>query len=353
MENAVLVINPGSTSTKLAVFNTDELIISEKITHTADQLKNFSKIWDQYDFRLSVIRDWVNEKVKQCNAVVAIGGLLRPVAGGTYQVNQEMINDARGDFQGAHVSNLGCVLAHEISQQFNCSAYIVDPVSVNEYEPLAFYSGHPEVKRRALSHALNLHATARIAAKDLQIPYEKSSFVVCHLGGGISITPMRGGKIIDSNSAISEGPFSPERSGGLPLQEFITLCMSEKYTEDEIRRIPNGKGGLIAYLGTNSVEEVEKMVEAGDEKSCEVYQAMAYQIAKEIGAMSTVLKGKVDAIILTGGVAHSKMLTAWVEERVKFIAQVVVYPGEDEMSALANGVMRILNGEEQAKEYLA
>jgi len=351
MGKTVLVINPGSTSTKLAVFCEGKLIISEKKAHTADQLKSFSKIWDQYEYRLDVIENWVNDNVKQCDAVVAIGGLLRPVEGGTYLVNQKMIDDARGNFQGAHVSNLGCVLADGIAEQFECSAYIVDPVSVNEYEPLAFYSGHPEVKRRALSHALNLHATARLAAKDLQIPYEKTSFIVCHIGGGISITPMRGGKIIDSNNAISEGPFSPERSGGLPLQEFITLCMSGKYTEDEIRRIPNGKGGLMAYFGTNSVEEVEKMVEAGDEKAREVYQAMAYQISKEIGAMSTVLKGAVDAIVLTGGVAHSNMLTAWVEERVKFISQVLVYPGEDEMTALAEGVHRVLTGKEQAKEY--
>jgi butyrate kinase len=280
-----------------------------------------------------------------------MGGLLRPVRGGVYLVNQKMIDDARGNLQGEHASNLGCVMAYEISKRFSCPALVADPVSVDEFEPLAFYSGHPHIKRRPLSHALNIHATARRAARELNVNYNLSAFIICHLGGGISIAPVRNGMIIDVNDASSDGPFSPERTGGLPLQPFITLAMSGKYTEPELRKFVMGQGGLIAYLGTNSIEEIEKKIIQGDKTSEEVYEAMAYQIAKEIGAMATVLKGKVDAIVLTGGIANSKMLMTWISERVGFISKVLIYPGENEMKALAEAALRILNGEEIPKEY--
>jgi butyrate kinase len=347
----ILVINPGSTSTKLAIYNDDKVVRSDKVAHPADELKKFKGIWEQYSFRMEVIKKWIGENVRQCDALVTMGGLLRPVQGGIYGVNQKMIDDARSNFQGEHASNLGCIMANELAQAFNCPAFTADPISVDEFEPLAFYSGHPEIKRRPLSHVLNIHATTRRVTQELKLSYEKSSFIICHLGGGISVAPVRDGKIIDVNDASSDGPFSPERTGGLPLQPFITLCMSGKYSESDIRKLVMGKGGLTAYLGTNSVEEVEKRIQVGDQIAKEVYQAMAYQIAKEIGAMSTVLNGKVNAIVLTGGIAHSKMLMSWIEERVSFIAPVVIYPGEDEMRALAEAALRVLNGEEQAKEY--
>jgi len=351
MEYTILVINPGSTSTKLAVYNDDVVICTDKAVHPAEELKQFRGIWEQYPLRMQVVRKWVDENLKKCSAVVTMGGLLRPVPGGTYKVNQRMIDDARANYQGEHASNLGCVMAYEMAQDFNCLSLIVDPVSVDEFEPLAFYSGHPDIRRRPLSHALNIHASARRASIELKIPFDQSSFIICHLGGGISIAPVRNGKIIDVNDASSDGPFSPERTGGLPLQQFITLSMSGKYTETDLRKFVMGEGGLTAYLGTNSIEEVEKKINSGDSIAEEIYQALAYQIAKEIGAMATVLSGKIDGIVLTGGAAFSKMLTTWTADRVRFISPVIIFPGEDEMKALAQAALRVLKGEEKTKEY--
>jgi butyrate kinase len=348
---SILVINPGSTSTKMAISRDGEITDRDTIRHSADDLHAFASIWDQFPYRLRLCRDWASSHLAECSAVVAMGGLLRPVQGGVYAVNSSMLHDARNNFQGEHASNLGCALAFEISTQFHAPAFVVDPVSVDEFEPLAYYSGHPCIKRRCLSHALNIHAAARRAAAELNIPLGKSALIVAHLGGGISVAPVRSGKIIDVNDAASDGPFSPERTGGLPLQPFITLCYSGEHSEGEMRKLVMGKGGLVAYLGTNSLEEIEKRIAGGDRTAREVYHAMAYQIAKEVGAMATVLGGKVDAIVLTGGAANSSMLVGWIEERVRFIAPVIVYAGEDEMRALADGALRVLRCEEQAKVY--
>jgi butyrate kinase len=228
---------------------------------------------------------------------------------------------------------------------------VVDPVSVDEFEPLARYSGHPLIRRKSLSHGLNIHAVVRRASKELQKPLIQTRFVVAHLGGGISVSPVRGGRIIDANDASGAGPFSPERTGTLPLQDFITLCFSGSYSEPEVRSLVMGKGGLVAYLGTNSAEEVERRIAQGDVQAREVYEAMAYQIAKEIGAMATVLHGELDAVVLTGGLTRSDMLVSLITRRVRFLAPVLVYPGEDEMKSLAEGALRILRGEEQAQEY--
>jgi butyrate kinase len=353
MEKAhtILIINPGSTSTKIAICIGGNISDAEIIPHAASDLKQFAGIWGQFPYRIKLCQEWAGKRLTECSAVVAMGGLLRPLQGGTYLVNDRMLKDARANLQGEHASNLGCALAYEIASKYNCPAYVVDPVSVDEFEPLAFYSGHPKIKRKCLSHALNIHAAARRGAEELKIPLPQSSMVICHLGGGISIAPVRGGKIIDVNDASSDGPFSPERTGGLPLQQFISLCFSGDYTEDEIRKLVMGKGGMVAYLGTNSILEVEQRILQGDETAKEVFQAMAYQISKEIGAMTTVLNGKVNAIVLTGGIAKSKMLVGWIEERVRFIAPILVYPGEDEMLSLAQGALRVLKGEEQQKEY--
>jgi len=347
----VLVVNPGSTSTKLAVFTDCEQRYAEAIWHPVSDMERFPNIWSQFSYRLNICRTWAREHVKECDAVVAVGGLLKPLAGGTYRVNEKMIHDAEANLQGEHASNLGCALAYRLASEYGCVALVVDPVSVDEFEPLAYYSGYPTIKRRSLSHAVSIHAAARRAAEELSIPLAQSSFVVCHLGGGISVAAVRGGRIIDVNDAASDGPFSPERTGGLPLQAVIDLCYSGRYTREQVKSMVMGRGGLVAYLGTNSTQEVERMISEGNEKAKEVYQAMAYQIAKEIGAMATVLRGHVAAIIITGGIAHSQMLISWIEERVRTISRVLVYPGDDEMKALASGALRVLRGEEQAREY--
>ncbi len=350
-KHTILIINPGSTSTKIAYSVDGKISKRDTILHHAEEIQKYKTLWDQFPYRLKLCEQWTSERIKDCSAVVSMGGLLRSVEGGTYLINDKMLNDARANLQGEHASNLGCALAHSIALRYNCPAYIIDPVSVDEFEPLAYYSGHPKIKRRSLSHALNIHAAARRASEELDFRLEDASFIVAHLGGGISIAPVRSGKIIDVNDASSDGPFSPERTGGLPLQPFISLCFSKELDETGIRKLVMGQGGLVAYLGTNSVIEVEKRIEEGDEEALNVYQAMAYQISKEIGAMAAVLNGEVNAIIITGGIANSKLLISWIEERVRFIAPILVYPGEDEMETLSLGALRILTGEEKAKEY--
>ncbi len=349
---SILVVNPGSTSTKVAITQGDNLIKRETFRHSVEELAQSPRIWDQFQFRLEQCKQWTAEHIQTCSAVISLGGLIRPVHGGVYRVNDSMLNDARSNLQGEHASNLGCALAVELAKPYHAEAFVADPVSVDEFEPLAYYSGHPQIRRKSLSHALNIHAACLKASNDLHIPIEQSSFVIAHLGGGISIAPVRGGAIIDVNDASSDGPFSPERTGGLPLQQFISLCFSQEFTELQLRKIVMGKGGLTAYLGTNSLVEIEQRISNGDAVAKEVLQAMAYQIAKEIGAMATVLNGKVDAIVLTGGAASSTILTQWIQERVQFISRVVIYPGEDEMQALASAANRVLNKQEQCKEYV-
>ncbi|TAK56723.1 MAG: butyrate kinase [Bacteroidetes bacterium] len=347
----IFVVNPGSTSTKVAVARGEHIEKRETFRHPVEELHASPGIWEQYRFRLDCCRRWAEEHVVECSAVVTLGGLLRPVRGGVYRVNEPMLRDARNNLQGEHASNLGCALALDLARPYNAEAFIVDPVSVDEFEPLAYYSGHPAIRRKSLSHALNIHAVARRASAALGIPLQQSSFIVCHLGGGISIAPVRNGAIIDVNDAASDGPFSPERTGGLPLQQFISLFFSQQYTEPELRRFVMGNGGLVAYLNTNSILTVEKRIREGDTYAKEVLQAMAYQIAKEIGAMATVLNGTIDTIALTGGSARSELLTHWIEERVGFIAPVIVFSGDDEMQALASAGFRALTGQEQIQEY--
>jgi butyrate kinase len=347
----ILAVNPGSTSTKMALFEGENHRTSDVVRHDARALESHPTIWSQFEFRTHAVREWARAQTEHLSAVVAIGGLLRPVPGGTYRVNERMLEDARGNLQGEHASNIGCAMASVLAREYNCPAFVVDPVSVDEFECLAKYSGHPLIQRKSLSHALNIHAAAMRAAKDLGSPLATTAFVVAHLGGGISIAPVCAGRIIDVNDASSDGPFSPERTGGLPLQEFITLCFSGAYKEHEVRSLVMGRGGLMAYLGTNSAQEVQDRIGSGDEKAREVFEAMAYQIAKEIGAMATVLKGNVTAIVLAGGLAASNVLVHWIEERVRRIAPVLVYPGEDEMQALAFGALRVLRNEEQPLEY--
>ncbi len=347
----IFVVNTGSTSTKLSLFRNAAVLTSCVARHTEAELDNFTDVWSQFDFRTQVAAEWLVKLEKRISAVVGIGGLLKPVAGGTYLVNDAMVTDARANFQGEHASNLGCAIAQKIGREYDCPAFVVDPVSVDEFEPLARYSGHPLITRKSLSHALNIHAVARLAAEDNGKAVADTNFIVAHIGGGISIAPVKGGRIIDANDASSDGPFSPERTGGLPLQQFIDICYSGNYSRDRARKMVMGKGGLRAYLGTNSAREVEARIEQGDNEACETYNAMAYQIAKEIGAMSTVLKGNIDAVVLTGGLAGSAMLTGLMKDRISFIAPIYIYPGEDEMKSLAVGALRVLEGKEKALEY--
>ncbi|MEJ2209768.1 MAG: butyrate kinase [Anaerolineae bacterium] len=358
----LLVINPGSTSTKVAVYEDEQPLFVETLRHSSDALAAFGHVLDQYDFRLRAIDRMLDERgidPASLSAVVGRGGLLRPIPSGTYRVTERMQAELSvRDKEREHASNLGALLAAEIAGRAGIPAFIVDPVCVDEFDEIARISGLPEIERRSLSHALNLKAVSRRAAADLHLPYTTLNLVVVHLGGGISVTAHRRGRMVDVNQALDgTGPFSPERSGGLPVGDVARMCYGvapyEAYDlsyEQMFKKIA-GRGGLVAHLGTNSAVEVEERIAAGDERARLIYEAMAYQIAKEIAAMAAVLKGQVDAIVITGGVAHSEMLVGWIRERVSWIAPLLIYPGEDEMLALAQGALRVLRGEEEARAY--
>jgi butyrate kinase len=350
----ILAINPGSTSTKIAVFDNETPMFDEVIKHSELDLVGFEKIWEQYEFRKRTIIEALQQhgmKTGSLTAVVGRGGLLRPVVSGTYEVNQLMIQDGREGFLGEHAANLGPVLAFGIGWDLGIPSYMVDPPSVDEFEPLARFSGHKDIPRRSLAHALNIKATARIAVNKMGKRLDQVNLIVAHLGGGISVCPLKKGKMIDASDANSGGPFSPERAGSMPTMGLIDFIFDKKLLREEAKNALVGKAGLVSYLGVNSAEAVEEMIADGDSHARLVYQAMAYQIAKEIGSMATVLKGDVEAIVMTGGLAGSKMLVEWIEERVRFIAPVKVYPGQDEMAALVLGCLRVLKGSEKAKTY--
>lgn len=351
----ILTINPGSTSTKIAVYENDNALFEETLRHSSDEIVGFKTIIDQYQFRKDVILKTLDEQginLNKLSAIVGRGGLLAPMPGGTYSVNEKMLEDLRVGLLGQHASNLGGIIAYEIAEQFNIPSFIVDPVVVDEMDDIARISGMPEIERKSIFHALNQKAVARRAANDLQGAYNDFNFIVAHLGGGISVGAHQKGKVIDVNNALDgEGPFSPERSGGLPVGDLVKLAFSNKFTQAEIMKKIVGKGGLVAYLNSNDGREVQSMIQNGDKNAEIIYKAMAYQVAKEIGSCAAVLKGEVDAIILTGGLAYDKDLVSWIKERVSFISDVLVYPGEDEMLALAEGGLRVLSGEEQPKTY--
>lgn len=347
----IFVINPGSTSTKVAHFLNERMISQQTFSHTSE-LHQFPSLWDQLEFRFSCIQQFLQEKnISELDATVGRGGLLKPVTRGTYAVNETMLNDALKGVQGQHAANLGCALAHRIGNLYNCPAYVVDPVSVDEFADVARLSGHPRIERRTLSHALNLRAAALWVAKMLNVPPTQQNLVVAHMGGGISIAAIQQGNIVDVNDAASSGPFSPERSGSLPLQQFMDLCFSGEYTPDQMRKMVMGEGGLKAYLGTSDLQEVEDRIAHGDRHAELVYHAMIYQTAKEIAAMATVSKGQLQAIVLTGGLANSKQFVRLLSERISFLAPVHVLPGELEMQAMAAGAYRVLSGEESINIY--
>lgn len=353
----VLVINPGSTSTKIGVFQGETLGMESTIRHTAEEIAQYPSIIDQYNFRKEAILKVLKDEginISKLDAVCGRGGLLRPIAGGTYTVNDAMIEDLQKGYSGQHASNLGGILASEIAEDLTIPSFIVDPVVVDELAPIARISGLSLINRQSIFHALNQKAVARRYAKQVNKKYEDLRLIVTHMGGGITVGAHAGGKVIDVNNGLhGDGPFSPERAGTVPTGDLVELCFSGKYFRNEMMRSLVGEGGLVGYLGTNDAVLVEKRIAAGDEKAKLVYDAMAYQIAKEIGSAATVLNGKIDAIILTGGLAYGKEFIELITSKIDWISEVVVYPGEDELQALAEGAIRVLSGEEQAKDYPA
>lgn len=356
MTCGILAINPGSTSTKIAVFERENLVFEEKIAHSSEELSKFDSIVAQYPFRKKLILDVIKSRgynLSNLKAVVGRGGLLKPLEGGTYAVNQRMLEDLKNGVYGEHASNLGGILAHEIGLELGIPAFIVDPVVVDELEPVARVTGIPEIRRRSVFHALNQKAVARRLARNMGKRYDELNLIVAHLGGGITVGAHKRGRVVEVNNGLDgEGPFSPERAGRLPVMDFAKLVLTKNLTINEIKKMLAGKGGLVAYFGTNDAREIKKMIQEGNEEAKLVYEAMAYQVAREIGACAAVLCGKVDAVILTGGLAHDEMLVEWIKERVSFIAPVYVFPGEDELKALAEGALRVLSGEERPKEYV-
>jgi butyrate kinase len=351
----ILVINPGATSTKFAVYEGENVRLKKTVEHSAQDTGRFCKIADQHQYRLELVLDEMGKagiNPQQLTAVVARGGLLKPLKGGTYRINKKMVEDLSQALRGEHASNLGAIIAFELENKLGIPSFIVDPVSVDEMEPEARLSGLPDLERVSLSHALNMKAVARKVAKEMGKKYEEVNFVVAHLGTGISVTPHRQGRMVDVNNAKEEGPFSPDRCGGVPAGQLVKLCFSGKYTFEQLKEKFSTKGGLYAYMGTTDIREVTGMADSGDDRAALILDAMAYQVVKEIGAMAAVLAGEVHRVILTGGIAYSERIVSYIRERVSFIAPVEVIPGEEELEALAFGALRVLRKEEPAQTYI-
>lgn len=350
-----LIINPGSTSTKIGVFEDETLLFEETLRHSTEEIGQFATIVDQKDFRKKIITDLLAEKnfdMKSLNVVVGRGGMLKPIPGGTYAVTDELLHDLRIGKQGQHASNLGGILAREIGDELGVPSYIVDPVVVDELQTLARYSGVPELPRTSVFHALNQKAVAKRYAKEIGKNYEALRLIVVHMGGGVSVGAHVDGKVIDVFNALDgDGAFSPERAGAVPSGALVKMCFSGKYTEKEVYSKIVGKGGFNAYLGTNDMRNVTKMANEGDAHAAEVKAAFIYQVAKDIGSMACVLEGRVDQIIVTGGIAYGAEVIEALKKMAGWIAPFTVYPGEDELLALAQGALRVLNGEESVKEY--
>ena len=352
--HGIFIINVGSISTKVALFDGATALIQETITYTDDELTGYKSVIDQLPRRKKDVLDCMTRNdldPVEVDIIISRGGLGKPGPGGAYKINKNMCDDLLSGKYGVHASSLGPVIALSMAEKTAIQAIVIDPPSTDEFQQLARISGLPEIERRSAFHALNQRAAARRAAAELGKNYEDTNLIVAHLGGGITIGAHERGRIIDSTHGLEEGPLTPERAGSLPTLNLVDLALSGKYTRDEMRKKLTGNGGISAYLGTTDAIKIEKKISRGDKTAGIVYQAMAYQTAKEIGSMSTVLKGKVNGIILTGGLAHSGMLTEWIEQRTRFIAPIFVYPGENEMVAMATGALRVLLGEETARQY--
>ena len=353
MSFKILVINPGSTSTKIGVYEDENLLFDKTLRHSAEDIAQFNSIPAQKDWRCQLVLKALREENFDINTLSAVsgrGGLLRPIRGGTYAVNDNLVNDCTIGVQGQHASNLGGIIAREIGDSLGIPSYIVDPVVVDELSDVARYAGHPLFQRVSIFHALNQKAVAKRYAKENGKNYEDLNLIVCHLGGGVSVGAHCHGSVIDTQNALDgDGPFSPERSGSLPTGQLVKLCCSGKYTETELNRMLSGRGGLVAYTGSNDMRYL--LAEAkNDKKIAGVVDAFHYQIAKEVGAMAVVMKGKVDQIILTGGIAHSKYVTDMIRDYVSSIAPVYVYPGEHEMESLGEQSYEALIGKAEVFE---
>ena len=353
----ILVVNPGSTSTKIAVFDNDKEIFKKILNHKPEELSPFEELIDQFEFRKNIVEEALEENdihVDSLDAVVGRGGLLRPVPSGVFKINEKMLADLKDPtiWGKVHASNLGAFIANSIADELNIPCLIADPVTVDEMENVARISGVPGIVRQSLFHALNIRAIARKSAKKLNKSLDECNLIAVHMGGGVSVAAIKNGKVVDVNNALlGMGPFSPQRAGALPLSGVIDMCFSGEYTKAKIEKIFSKTSGLMGYLGTDNDIEIEKEVEKGNEKYRQILEAMAYQVSKEIGACATVLKGNVDAIFLTGGLAYDKFLTKWIKERISFIAPIYMFPGEGEMEALAGAGLRVLIGAEKAKTY--
>jgi len=351
----IIVLNPGSTSTKLAVYRGPRCLAGEEINHPKRELARFARVVDQYEFRRDAVLRFIEERgidLKRTLAVAGRGGLTKPIAGGVYRVNARMVRDLRSGKWGEHPSSLGAPLANEIARRAAAPAFIADPVVVDEFWPLARYSGHPAIERKSRFHALSQRAAARRAAKDLGVPYEKHNFVVVHMGGGISIGAHRKGRVVDVNDALDgDGPFSPERSGSLPTGPLVALCCSGKHSQADVWKMLVGRGGMFAYLGTNDCRKVERRIRHKDARAAEVYEAMAYQIGKWIGASAAVLSGRVKAVVFAGGLARSRLLIRMIRKYAGFVAPFMVYPETEEMIALATAAQAAMTGKIKVQEY--
>ena len=348
------MINPGSTSTKIAIYDGEDPLFVETIEHDRKELAKYTEIMDQYPMRKKTILSLLEDKdidMGSISTIVARGGLLPPVKSGAYRVNEDMVYQLKYYPQNEHASNLGAIIAHSISQDLGIDAYIYDPVTVDELEPIARITGLPEMERKGMGHNLNMRASAIRYAEEVGKPYDELSLIVAHLGGGITLSLHKNGKMIDMISD-DEGPFSPERAGGLPIFQVIKMATSGKYDYKSMMKKVRTRGGLMAYFNTTDAREIEDRVKDGDEKAALVYEALAHNVAKNIGKLAVVVGGRVDAIILTGGIAYSTMITDWIKERVSFIAPVKVLPGENEMEALALGALRVVEGVESAHEFM-
>lgn len=350
-----LIINPGSTSTKIGVFEDETLLFEETLRHSTEEIAKYASIVDQKDFRKQIILDLLKEKafdIHSLQVVVGRGGMLKPIPGGTYAVSDGLLEDLKIGKQGQHASNLGGILAREIGDSIGVPSYIVDPVVVDELMPISRYSGVPELPRTSVFHALNQKAVAKRYAKEQGKAYDSLNLIVVHMGGGVSVGAHEKGRVVDVFNALDgDGAFSPERAGAVPTGALIKMCFSGEYTEKEVYKKVVGNGGFNAYVGTNDMRDVEKMVQGGDQKAAEVREAFIMQVAKNIGSMACVLKGQIDQIIITGGIAYDKVVVGGLRERAGFLAPITVYPGEDELLALAQGALRVMSGEEKAMEY--
>lgn len=352
----ILAINPGSTTTKFSLFEEANLIFEKSLSHSPEELSGFDKITDQFHFRKNLIMDELSARKTDFACIAAVvgrGGLVKPIESGVYKVNQQMKDDLKSGVSGQHASNLGGLIADDIASSLPAAtAFTVDPVVVDELEAVARISGHPEIERRSIFHALNQKAVARIYAASIDRKYEELSLIIAHMGGGVSVGAHKNGRVVDVNNALDgDGPFSPERAGSLPSGQLVELCFSGKFSLFELKNMLTGKGGMVAYLGTNNFKEVCKLAENGDQNALLIRNAASYQIGKEIGAMAAVLNGHVDAIILTGGMAHKDTHVNCIKSMVGFIADVIVYPGEDEMKALAFNGLLALDGKIGIKTY--